>query len=380
MKSLSIQSTASELSASLEKVKSIAPQLLVVFTSSQILSDKSVTDKIRAAIPAPAHIVGCSTSGEIGDRVDDNSIALLAMSFNNTPLGVTSINLTGGDQSREGGKSIAKNLLRDGLRGVFVLAPGKDINGSRLVEGMREELPKNVAVFGGLAGGGVSFGTTYTILDDTIAPNQIVAVGLYGDKIRISTGSQGGWKTFGPLRKVTKAVDNVLYELDDKPALDLYKQYLGEKAKELPGSGLLYPFAILNKETKAPELIRTILAINEEDKSLVFAGNIDEGSDVSLMHAGNDALVNGASEAAEKIANHAALTSDSATICISCIGRKLLMGNDTEDELDAVKDVLGSSQFLGFYSNGEISALSNGGTTELHNQTMTITYLYEDAA
>ena len=302
----------------------------------------------------------------------------MAMSFEGTPLSSASVEISGADQSFNGGVEIAKKLLKDDLKAVFVLSPGKDINGSLLVEGLKSALPDGVTVFGGLAGGGASFGTTYTLLDGIVLPNQIVAIGFHGDKIRFGTGSQGGWKTFGPLRKVTKSVDNVLYELDGKPALDLYKHYLGEKAAGLPGSGLLYPFAILNKETKQPELIRTILDINEADKSMVFAGNIEEGSDVSLMHAGNDALIDGASAAAENIAGKVPLSDKSATICISCIGRKLLMGNDAEDELDAVKDVLNPSSFLGFYSNGEISSLNSGGAPELHNQTMTITYLYEE--
>ncbi len=380
MKSLSIQSTVAGLDKALETIKATTPDLLVVFTSSGILSDKAVSDKISSILPPQSHIIGCSTSGEMGDRVDDESVALMAMSFDKTPLACASVEISGADQSRDGGAQIGKKLLKDDLRAVFILGPGKDINGSHLVEGLRDVLPSNVVVFGGLAGGGVSFGTTYTILDGHVAPNQIVAVGFYGDSIRANTGSEGGWKPFGPHRKVTKSIDNVLYELDGKPALDLYKHYLGDKAAGLPGSGLLYPFAILNKTTKQPELIRTLLAINEDDQSLTFAGNIEEGSDLALMHAGNDELVDGASAAAENIASHSPLISESATICISCIGRKLLMGNDAEDELDAVKDVLNPSHFLGFYSNGEISALSDGGVPELHNQTMTITYLYEDAA
>lgn len=380
MKSLSLQVSPNNVDSALNSLSAIKPNLVILFTSTGLIKDTSLTQKILSAFPAETHIIGCSTSGEIGDRVDVESVALMGLAFSDTPLQPISVELGDANDSLSVGEAVGTKLIKDDLKAIFILGPGKDINGSRLVEGIRQAVPKHVTVFGGLAGGGVTFDTTYTLLNGDITHNKVVAIGFYGDSIRAHSASEGGWKTFGPLRKVTKAVENILYELDGKPALDLYKEYLGDKAKDLPGSGLLYPFAILNSETKKPELIRTILAINEDDNSLIFAGNLDEGQLVSLMHSGEDELIEGAENAAQQIADKAVLTEDSAAICVSCIGRKLLMGNDTEEELDAVKGVLGKSKFLGFYSNGEISALTDGSGPELHNQTMTVTYLYEHTA
>lgn len=377
MKSCSFQITPDDLEKTIGLIKKADPQLIVVFSSSDLMAGRNISEEILSAVPS-AHVVGCSTSGELGDSVEDNSIAILCMSFEKTKFTCTSVDLPDSGYSRKCGEEIAGNLLADDLSAVLVLAPGKNVNGSHLVEGLRAVLPPEIPVSGGLAGGGLSFGTAYTLLDKTVSPDLVVAVGFYGPHINVRTGSQGGWKVFGPRRKVTKSENNVLYELDGKPALVLYKQYLGDKVDALPASGLLFPFAILNKDTKAPEVVRTILDVNEADQSLVFAGNIPEGADVSLMHAGNDELVDGAAQAAQYITMKGDTSGDSATLCISCIGRKILMGGDTEDELDAVKDVIGESSFAGFYSNGEISGVDGKTMPELHNQTMTLMYISEN--
>jgi hypothetical protein len=181
------------------------------------------------------------------------------------------------------------------------------------------------------------------------------------------------------MRRVTKVSDNVLFEIDGKPALDLYKEYLGDKADQLPSSGLLYPFAIMQGENQnAVGLIRTILDIDEENNSLILAGDLEQGQMVCLMHTNTDGLVEGAKEAAENITQISQSDDDSAVICVSCVGHKIVMGDDTEEELDAVRAVLtNDNPIAGFYSYGEISHFEDSGKPELHNQTMTITYISE---
>ena len=96
------------------------------------------------------------------------------------------------------------------------------------------------------------------------------------------------------------------------------------------------------------------------------------------MHTNTDGLVEGAKEAAENITQISQSDDDSAVICVSCVGRKIVMGDDTEEELDAVRAVLTNDYpIAGFYSYGEISHFEDSGKPELHNQTMTITYISE---
>ena len=190
-------------------------------------------------------------------------------------------------------------------------------------------------------------------------------------------GSRGGWDSFGSERLVTKADANVLYQLDGQSALDLYKQYLGEHAAGSPASGLLFPLSLSTSATERP-VVRTILSVDEGEQSLTFAGDIPEGGRVSLMKATFDRLVEGASEAAEKSLEGLGSRSPDLAICISCVGRKLLLKQRIEEEVEGVREVLGDKPVLaGFYSYGEIAPFESEVECSLHNQTMTITTFLE---
>lgn len=380
MKSISIHTSIANLDNELTKLKGSDCQIVLIFTAGEILENTTVLERIHAAVPG-ARIMGCSTSGEIGDGVEDNSISLLAMRFDRTAIKFTAVSLGRTEDSFEAGARIAENLKGDGLKAVFVLTPGLNINGSELTSGMKSKITPGVFVSGGMAGDGTNFKKTFVVLDDGISDKQAVAFGLYGDNVVVRSGSSGGWKPFGPMRNVTRAEKNVLYELDGKPALALYKEYLGDKVADLPGSGLLYPFAIMNENKVGTKgLIRTILGIDEAANSLILAGNMETGSVVSLMRAGTEELAEGARHAAMKALDNKPSAEDSAVICVSCVGRKILMGDDTEEELDAAREYLKDMPVAGFYSYGEICHHEDTDEPELHNQTMTITYFSENAA
>ncbi len=235
---------------------------------------------------------------------------------------------------------------------------------------------------GGLAGDGPRFQKTYTLINDTVSTDTAVALGFKGGEIKISYGSAGGWEPFGLERRVTRAVSNVLYELDGKPALQLYKEYLGEKAKELPSSGLLYPLCMLKEgiavggeDAASGGLIRTILSVDEKEGSLVLAGDMPEGSTVRLMHAKTEGLIKGAQQASAQACSPGMAGKPCLGVLISCVGRKLVMGHDVDEEVEAVKAAFGPKSVLtGFYSYGEICpSVQNDRKPCLHNQTMTVT-------
>jgi hypothetical protein len=238
-------------------------------------------------------------------------------------------------------------------------------------------LPRGVTVTGGLAGDGDRFQSTWTVCDSKPIARSICAVGLYGDKIRIGHGSKGGWDLFGPERRVTRSRGNVLFEIDRRPALALYKEYLGERAAGLPATGLLFPLALRRDSNDQHQLVRTILAVDEKDQSMTFAGDVPEGSLVQLMRANFDRLIEGASLAAAMAGEDTPEPNDVLAIAISCVGRRLVLGERAEEEVEAVLGSLpkGARQ-VGFYSYGEISPIV-GGNCDLHNQTMTLTTIRE---
>lgn len=348
--------------------------LVLVFGASAFLDHPEPLRKLVSAFPA-SHIVGCSSSGEIfEDLIYDDSLAVAVTRFDHTDLRVA-VAATSSDSSHRAGRDLARALADPNLAGVLVLSEGLDVNGTDLVDGLTEGLP-GVAITGGLAGDGGRFERTWTLVDGKPHSGYVSALGFYGDRVHIGHGSQGGWDRFGPERIVTHSRGNVLYELDGEPALELYKQYLGELADGLPATGLLFPLALRETEHADRQVVRTIRAADEDTHSLTFAGDIPMGYRAQLMQANFDRLVGGAEAAAEH-----ALVPDVPgpflTIAISCVGRRLVLGERTEDELEAVCHALpdGNHQ-VGFYSYGEISPYTEG-TCDLHNQTMTLTVVAE---
>ncbi len=369
----------SAATADLSSPAGLAPQLVLAFGSVQALQTHA--GAIRNRFPT-AHLAGCSTAGEISENgVADDTLVLTALQFDKTRIAQSSTELNGMADSQAAGKRLAEALPRDGLRAVMVFGQGVAINGSAMLAGMVEVLGPDLPITGGLAGDGGAFQQTWVLDDQGLSSQRLVCLGLYGAELTFTHGSFGGWSPFGPARKVTRCDHNVLYELDGESALQVYKRYLGEHAKGLPASGLLFPFAMLGKDHNEIGLIRTILGVDEAAGSLTLAGDIDPNGYLKLMHASTDALVDGA-EAAALAAQNAqqgsAQNRQGLALLVSCVGRKLVMGGRVDEEVEAVADVFGQSATLtGFYSYGEISPFTKARDCKLHNQTMTITYLSE---
>lgn len=350
-------------------------QLILIFGGTDALERFPLQD-LRTRYPE-ADIVGCSTSGEIiGTEVFDDSVAVSAVTFEQTRLHIASETISGPEQSRSAGAALATKLAGDDLRHVFVLSDGLHVNGTALIEGMQETLPESVVITGGMSGDGARFARTLVVGNSEPRERQVVAVGLYGDRIRVGYGSLGGWEAFGPDRLITRSEGNVLYELDGEPALGVYKRYLGERADGLPSSGLLFPLS-LQSEKGVEGLVRTILAVDEEAGTMTFAGDMPEGGYARLMKANFERLIDGACSAAESAKSTLVDTSAQLAVLISCVGRKLVLKQRIEEEVEGVHDVLGAVPMTGFYSYGEFSPYKPTAQCELHNQTMTITVFAE---
>jgi hypothetical protein len=368
---------AADAEGSLVQLAAIKPQLVTVFGAVSFFTDKAFHESLRAALP-DATIIGCSTAGEISNGgVADGSCVLTAVSFSGTRIKAASTALDGMEDSQAAGERIGSQLASPDLKALMVFGPGVQINGSALVDGIASKVG-TATITGGLAGDGGAFAQTWTVGPAGVGDNAVVAVGLYGDALDFAHGSFGGWEPFGPARKVTRCAGNILYELDSEPALAVYKRYLGDHAKGLPASGLLFPFAMLGEDHDAIGLIRTILGVDETTGSLTLAGAIDDGGYLKLMHASTDRLVNGAESAAQAAQKMHCADGDSLAVLVSCVGRKLVMGDRVDEEVEAVAEVFGSKATLtGFYSYGEISPFTPGSACHLHNQTMTITWMGE---
>lgn len=348
--------------------------LVLAFADSSLGDGSGPVAELVGAFPRSV-VLACSTAGEIAaDLTHEGGLVAAVARFERSRVRGASARVPRVADSRRAGQTLAAALAEPDLRAVIVLSDGLGVNGSALVDGLVSGLPEGVLLAGGLAGDGDRFARTWVLVEGRPTPGAVVAAGLYGDAVRCGTGSGGGWAAFGPERVVTRSEGNVLFELDGRPALPLYREYLGDFAARLPASALLFPLALRPAGNRdEPHVVRTVLAVDDDEGSMTFAGNVPQGYVAQLMTAGLDQLVQGAADAAGRATHDDARVA----IAVSCVGRRLVMGQRVDDELAATLEVLprGGLQ-VGFYSYGEIGPDADGHCV-LHNQTMTLSMLGE---
>jgi hypothetical protein len=278
----------------------------------------------------------------------------------------------------EVGEHLAKSLDHSGLVHTFVLADGIEVNGSDLVRGIMKHLPEGVTVTGGLAGDGVEFKETCIVYDGKPMHNAAAIIGFYGARLSVSYASVGGWDPFGPDRLITKSEGNILYELDGRSALDLYKKYVGEIPGGLKSVSFFFPLGMRVKGNDERRVVRAFMSFDEENQAMYFAGDVPVGSYARLMKANINHLINGAVDAAT--ISRDALRPENAdlAVIVNCVARKMVLKQRSEEEIEAVRDVYGPTTVMtGFYSYGEIAPFMPGVDAELHNQSITITTFRE---
>lgn len=356
------------------------PDWIVFFGARGSMEEGAGLRDLRARYPR-AVICGCSTGGEIlNGRITDETLVAALVTFSHARVRAASARISAPGTSGQIGRDLAAQLSAPDLRHVLVLSDGLEINGSQLVAGLSSALGAGVTLSGGLAGDGPHFKTTVTVLGSSVGKGQVVVIGFYGASLRIRCGQAGGWDAFGPHRLITKSRDNVLYELDGIPALDLYKTYLGSRASGLPATGLLFPLELLSSTTDRAGLVRTMLAVDESTRSLTFAGDLPEGRYVRLMKSSLDSVVSAASAAAEQSRVADSIGGDRLALLVSCVGRRWVLGPRAEEEIDAVAGQLPTGcRSIGFYSYGEVCPPAECLRCELHNQTMVVTMFAEEA-
>lgn len=352
------------------------PQLVLCFGDRLLIAQESTYGYLKRKYPE-SNIVMVSTAGEFSNsQMADKSIVATALEFEKTKIACAMINIKNYDNCFTAGTMLAAKLPQHDLRFVLVFSDGVLVNGSDLVTAMNEAFEQKIPIAGGLAGDGNHFKETWVGLNDHIGSGNLVAIGFYGNTLQLGFGSKGGWSHFGPSRVVTRSEKNVLHELDDRNALDLYKKYLGDYADKLPSSALLFPLALQTDNNE--EVVRTILSIDQEKKTMTFAGNVPEGARVRFMKTTLNHLVTAASQAAEASFSNQRNSNQKLSLLVSCVGRKIIFGNRLDEEFETVRKTFDDDTVItGFYAYGEISPYSNFTRCHLHNQTMTITTISE---
>lgn len=350
-------------------------QLAFVFGERALLDDPQVVAQLRERWPA-AHLFGATTAGTIaGTSVEDGAVIVTAVQFDHTRLAHAAVPLVDARDSYAAGAFLAKCLPHEKLVHVLVFADGCEVNGSELVRGLLHEIPSEVAITGGLAADGARFQRTLVLGGREARAGHVAAIGLYGERLRVGYGSLGGWDPSGNARRITRSSGHIVHEIDGEPALDVYERLLGPLAEELPASGLLYPLMLRRPEG---DIVRTLLSVDRQKRTLTFAGDVPSGTTAYFMKADFDRLVEGAATAARDSRLVVEARPPHLALLVSCVGRRMVLKERVAEELKAVQDVLGGAATLaGFYSYGEICPVARNVNCTLHNQTMTITTIGE---
>ncbi len=361
----------------LSKKQVLKAPLVLVFGDRFLLETEGLYAEIKSLFPDGHIVFGSSCADITANTVDDHSVTITAIEFENTSFLIQTSNVLHADfDSFKTGHALINEFPREGLKYVFVISEGSFVNGSQLTKGMNSATNDNLLITGALCGDAERFEKTIASYNEDPKPGEIIAIGLYGESLEITFSAYGGWTPFGPERTVTKSSANVLYELDNKPALDLYKRYLGDKAKDLPGAALLYPLNVQNSQEEQ-SIVRSILNIDEAENAMILAGDIPEQSKVQLMMTNIDNIAH-ASERAAKQALELRKSKPQLAMLVSCIGRKLVLDQRVEEEIEEITEVLGDDVIVtGLYSYGEIAPFHGEISCQLHNQTMTVTLISE---
>lgn len=365
-----------------------SPQTLVLVFG--IRDDPAIGDALAALAETypQAKLAGCSTGGQIfDDQLVLDGLAVAVLRFEHSRVETLVATLDSGGGAFEAGRQAAEQLGEPELRALLLLCDGLAANGSELTRGLNAVLADRVTVIGGLAGDGERFADARVLAGREQQSHALVAVGLYGERLRIRHGAGSGWEAFGVERVVTRSRHNRVFELDQQPALSVYRKYLGQHAGGLPAAGLRFPLALCDQQT--PAVARAMVAIDEAAQSVTFAGDLAENSTVRLMSAGFDALVTAAADAAGDASPRAGPAEDGKTdppppsravlaLAVAGMGRRLVLGERAEDELEASLAALpdGTRQ-VGWYAYGELQPLPAGHCV-LNNQTINLTTITEE--
>jgi hypothetical protein len=355
--------------------------LVLAFGSTAQVKNLETYKQLLSWYPKAEIVLGSSAGEILGANVSDDTVVVTAISFKDTVIKTFKAEINTFEESYDVGLQLSKKISTEGLVHVMIFTDGLKVNGSKFIAGLQESVLKNISITGGFAGDGMDFKETALGLNDSAKSGNIIAVGFYGNSLKVGYGSLGGWDSFGVERIITKSHDNILYEMDGKPALPLFKEYLGEKAKDLPASGLLFPLNIRIKTHSGKEvnIVRSFLKVDEETQSITFFADVPEGVPARLMKANFDRLIEASGGAATMSLVGLDNNKPELAILVPCIGRKAVLKERTEEELDEVKNIIGDQAVMaGFYGYGEFCPSDpNEKRCHIHNQTMTLTTFKE---
>ncbi len=361
------------------------PDVLIIFVSPQFEHKQMLSGIISITGNIP--LVGGTTAGEISNSgFSEKSVVIMALS-SRTLRFATGIGLNMGLDEAGCGAELAKGFqkkdLIDETLSLLIFPNGMGGDGVKVISGLHSVLGSDFEIVGGYLGDDDNFGHTFQYYNGKVYKDAIAGLLIYGDpKFKTGIGVRSGFESIGNRFECTSSEGHLVKEFDHEPALDLYKEFLGaERSKQLPGICLEYPFGLIDEKVSIDDQeyfqLRCGLMVDHENGTISLAGSIPEGSSITLTTASRRDIINGAKNAAEQALKNLRGAKPEAILMFSCVGRKLVLGRRTEEEILAVRKIIGEDvPIIGFYTYGEIGPIDklkdDLAITKFHNETVVL--------
>lgn len=363
---------------------------LLVFASSRY--DQNEVAKTIKDLIGDVPFVGASTAGEISNAgpAQANSIVLMGFVSDKIKCYAGMVSDANSDSETKGADlaNILQSQSEADIKWITMHADGLKVNPSAILRGIKKTLPE-VLITGGSAGDDGTFKETYQYCNGLVASNAVSALAFSGP-IKVSIAVRHGWSPISGFHTVTKSEGSVVYEIDGKPAFDLYREYIGEEANQLKEEALgkvalSYPMGIVDEESH--EMLLRAPFIAGADGSITFGGEVPEGSQVQLTIGTKEQAVAAAETAGHEAVNELGVK-PSGALLYSCHVRNTLYASRDEAklEIEAIQRSIGQNTPLaGFYTYAEQAPI-NGESVNLktcnpvsHNETIVAVLIAEEA-
>ncbi len=361
------------------------PQVLIVFGAMRFDHQRLLDGVTSVAGDIP--MVGGTTAGEISTSgFSTQSVVIMALGSDDLDFS------TGIGKNMSHGEAACGVALVDDIRtkaafkdalSLLIFPNGMGGDGIEVIKGIHSVLGTGFEIVGGYMGDDERFKHTFQYYNGKVYADAIPGLLISGkDGFRTGIDVRSGFKSIGNRFHCTNSEGNVVKEFDDERALDFYKEFLGEeRSQRLPGICLEYPFGLIDEKASIAEKeyfqLRCGLSVDHEKGTISLAASIPEGSAITLTTASRGEIINGAKWAAEQAKASLQGARPQAILMFSCVGRKLVLGRRTQEEILAVKEVLGQNvPIIGFYTYGEIGPIDKMkkelATTKFHNETVVL--------
>ena len=343
----------------------LAPTLAIVFSS--VAHD--LAELIAIFAKHDIDVFGASSSGEIiNNEVHEGSIVVMLLDISRDAYRLNVFDGEGKTSYHVGQSVAAWTKTINENAPLMVMSAGIRADGQQIVNGVIDTMERQVPLFGGLAGEDLRFQETFVFDASQVIPNGVVALIFDQNAIELQGVAASGWKGIGTPKTVTKAEGNIVYRIDDEPALDIYNKYLN--IGDDPGLAGEYPLLLIRGDDSFA--LRAVMAVNE-DKSIVYAGTVPEGSRVRFSMPPGFEIVEHAIEQMSAF-NKQSPRAD-AIVLFSCKARHVALGQMVEDEISAIRK-LWNVPLVGFFSYGEIGPVPQG-QCDFHNHTLVPVLIHE---